>query len=202
VSARCTVCGNPKRSGTGGRVLYVDAAGQTRTVIACAKCMARSLVLVTAPPALERTIESDDSDVHKVLRGLARHLRNLAKVPRSVDVGDDPPLWRDGMVQAADFADAWATERAARKPDESIVMAGWVCKTCRAWNSDEKERRETCRVCSGARFVESDVSHIPQCKARFEVGGSVAPFRCEKPIHHAADGHFQGSVTWSDDEAS
>lgn len=145
--------------------MLLDAAGQLRTVIACASCLDRSITIVTSPPPTVTTIASDDSDVKKVLRGLAKHLRTIAKMRNdTADQENAGSCWRDGLEQAADFADAWADERAARKPDATndapIVMQGWVCKTCRAWNGDEKERRETCRVCAGPRTVGADVSHV------------------------------------------
>ena len=141
--------------------MLLDAAGQLRTVIACASCHERAITIVAMPPPTFTLVDSDDTDVKKVLRGLAKHLRNLAKVSHT-DGGT--LLYRDGLEQAADFADAWASERAARNPDDTsdspIVMQGWVCKTCKAWNGDEKERRETCRVCAGPRAVENNVSHV------------------------------------------
>lgn len=33
----------------------------------------------------------------------------------------------------------------------SIVFAGWTCPRCRIFNGEEKERRESCRHCDGAR---------------------------------------------------
>jgi hypothetical protein len=160
--SKCAVCAKPRRTGTGGRAQLLDAAGQLRTVIACASCIDRSITLVTSPPPTFKLVDSDDSDVKKVLRGLAKHLRSVAELGA---LTTDHMCLRDGLEQAADFADAWADERAARKPDATsdapIVMQGWVCKTCRAWNGDEKEeRRETCRVCAGPRVVESNVSHV------------------------------------------
>jgi hypothetical protein len=145
--------------------MLLDAAGQLRTVLACRSCIDRAITLVTPPPPVFTTVDSDDADVKKVLRGLAKHLRRIGKTKTEASNGYVQDMtWRDGLEQAADFADAWADERAARKPDATndapIVMQGWVCKTCRAWNGDEKERRETCRVCAGPRTVGSDVSHV------------------------------------------
>ena len=125
---------------------------------------------MTAPPPTFTLVESDDTDVKKVLRGLAKHLRNMGKAYEASSPDPEFKAGRDAFERAADFADAWASERAARNPDNTsdspILMQGWVCKTCAAWNSDEKERRETCRVCAGPRTVGSDVSHVAKSDER------------------------------------
>jgi hypothetical protein len=162
--SKCAVCGKARRTGTGARAQLLDAAGQLRTVIACAACIDRSITIVASPPPTFTLVESDDSDVKKVLRGLAKHLRNIG---RAYQASSSDPAFKHGRAaldRAADFAEAWADERAARRPDSTndapIVMAGWVCKLCKTWNGDEKERRETCRVCAGPRAVENNVSHV------------------------------------------
>lgn len=176
--SKCGVCGGARRAGTGGRATLIDAAGRLRAVIACASCRERAIVLVAMPPATVVERPSDDADVVKVLRGLARKLRGVARadtLPTAAVFGSrldgfdySGLLKRDGLEQAADIAEAWARERAARQPvdepDESIVLAGWVCKTCRTWNSDEKEKRDMCRHCAGPRVVESNVSHAVACE--------------------------------------
>ncbi len=175
--SKCAVCGHARRTGTGGRADLLTADGRLRTVLACRSCIDRAITIVTAPPPVFTTVESDDADVKKVLRGLAKHLRLVGKAYVASSSDPDFRHGLDAFDRAADIADAWADERAARKPDATndspIVMQGWVCKTCRAWNGDEKERRETCRVCAGPRTVGSDVSHVssfsttcgdPECK--------------------------------------
>ena len=156
--------------------MLLDATGQLRTVIACASCLDRSITIVTAPPPVFTTVESDDADVKKVLRCLAKHFRNVGLAYQASSEDPDFRGGRAAFEQAADLADAWAEERAARKPDDTtdspIVMRGWVCKACRAWNGDEKERRETCRVCAGPRTVGTDVSHVDEP----EPCGKAAPF--------------------------
>jgi len=179
--SKCAVCAKVRRTGTGGRAMLLDAAGQLRTVIACASCLERSIVIVAPPPPTFQLVESDDSDVKKVLRGLAKHLRQRAILTNAQTDGV-PWLYRDGLEQAADFAEAWASERAARKPDNGllsdapIVMAGWVCKLCKTWNGDEKKRRSTCRVCAGPRAVENNVSHVdaPELEVEELDGSSTA----------------------------
>jgi len=168
--SKCAVCGKPRRTGTGGRAEFLDAAGQLRAVLACKSCLDRAITIVTAPPPTFTLVESDDTDVKKVLRGLAKHLRNMGKAYEASSPDPEFKAGRDAFERAADFADAWASERAARNPDNTsdspILMQGWVCKTCAAWNSDEKERRETCRVCAGPRTVGSDVSHVAKSDER------------------------------------
>jgi hypothetical protein len=136
MSARCSVCGEPRRSGTGGRCEFVNEAGVIRSVLACARCVARSVRLVTAPPATERTVQSDDSDVRAVLRGLARHLRGLGKAYAASSVDPAFAAGEEAFNRAADIADAWAKERAARSPESTetndrtlpaLVCAGSCC---------------------------------------------------------------------------
>jgi len=207
--SKCGICGKARRVGSGGRALLLDSAGQLRTATACAACLERSIRLVALPPPTMTTIESDDSDVKKVLRGLAKHLRNMGK-GRPFDAGGaNHPCFRDGLEQAADFAEAWADERAARKPDATndapIVMRGWVCKTCKSWNGDEKERRETCRVCAGPRAVESNVSHVVSpneplmCETRAWDHASNPPRfkRCLLRENHEGENHRFES-TWNE----
>jgi len=205
--SKCGICGKARRVGSGGRALLLDSAGQLRTATACAACLERSIRLVALPPPTTTTIESDDSDVKKVLRGLAKYIRMVAKLEYGqstvilrgegfdVDVieklSELAVLKRDGLEQAADFADAWADERAARKSDATndapIVMRGWVCKTCKSWNGDEKERRETCRVCAGPRAVENNVSHVvAQCACESKTAG-----RCD--LREGHDGKHQAN---------
>jgi hypothetical protein len=194
--SKCSICNKHRRTGTGGRAMLLDAAGQLRTVLACAGCLERSIRLVALPPPITTTIESDDSDVKKVLRGLAKRLRNTGKAYAASSPDPQFQYGRAAFDQAADIADAWADERAARMPDATndapIVMQGWVCKTCRAWNGDEKERRETCRVCAGPRTVGSDVSHVDEqmmCAVRVHDHANDPPRykRCLLRAGHNAD---------------
>lgn len=76
----------------------------------------------------------------------------------------------DGWEECLDHDGAARVELARIRPtspnpsdgsENPIVMNGWVCKTCATWNSDEKERRTTCRRCAGPRVVEANVSHAP-----------------------------------------
>lgn len=124
--SKCGVCHKPRRTGTGSQAKLLSATGELRTVIACATCAKRgALVIAPAPPTFT-TVESDDADVVKVLRALAKQLRTFARMafildPTSkqqdalIELGEIAMLKRDGLEQAADIAEAWAKERAARK---------------------------------------------------------------------------------------
>jgi hypothetical protein len=129
----CGVCGVPRRRGSGGRVFVLGPdPGQIRSVIACGSCARRSVAIAIAPLSSENVrkgvkLEADERNIRFVLRGLARHLRGIAKAMRNVlppegskethfvpsRISDERHA--DGLEQAADIANAWAENHAARQ---------------------------------------------------------------------------------------
>lgn len=108
----CCLCGKTYR--TGRRVITTEGA----RVQACQTC-ANSGVTVCpvrtfAAPVAER-LDADEKDARVLLRALARKFRTLAKLQQA-DPGDDARTdgHRIGLNQAADVADAWAANPAAR----------------------------------------------------------------------------------------
>ena len=118
---QCGICHQPRRVGTGQRAKFLTETGDIRTVIACSKCCARGVLIVAPSPPQFTTVESDDSDVVAVLRGLAKQFESY-RAAYARDKGqllDAEQAVCDTWNTCASIARAWANERAARKPAET-----------------------------------------------------------------------------------
>ena len=116
--SKCGICGRPRRTGTGQQARFLTSEGEIKSVIACASCVSRGIVVIAPMAQVATTVPSDDADVVAVLRGLARQFESY----RSAYARDKPELTDleqrvcETWNTCADVARAWANERAARKP--------------------------------------------------------------------------------------
>lgn len=108
------------------RAKLLAADGELHSVLMCVECSNRSIVLVTRPAGDPLGVKADltpqEVETREVLRALARHLLRMAKAYRAVLPGQlaiDGQLSHDafrvvGLETAADVAEAWAANPAAR----------------------------------------------------------------------------------------
>lgn len=45
-----------------------------------------------------------------------------------------------------------------------MILPGWSCGACGAFNGEAKERRSTCRVCDGARRAPIEEDAVGICE--------------------------------------
>lgn len=107
----CGICGKGVRKTNLVALLYGGAITNKR---ACTECVRRGVLVTTMPhvraekPAV---LDAEERDVREVLRKLARHLRGMSTAQKRMDA----VLTAEGLDQAADIADAWASRPEARR---------------------------------------------------------------------------------------
>ncbi|MHB8107891.1 MAG: hypothetical protein ACYDH4_10785, partial [Candidatus Cryosericum sp.] len=104
---KCKGCGNEYRKGA---IAFLIVNGELRGARVCQGC-ANSGVTIVAPkmvvPAARERKSEAEIDTSRMLRGLAKKFRGMAKL---CELSREPNTWE----AAADIADAWAKQPAAR----------------------------------------------------------------------------------------